>query len=131
MTGPLPPLRHLAVVARNVETGTSPTRQPLPPRFETLHEALPCHFWEVEEVPGRSSAGLREGPNVDIIVHGLRVLVRRDADIDVGDKITSVVDLMGNTVSDATMRCVKNLWRSTHRELAFELVRGDSVESTS
>lgn len=128
--GPRPPLRHRAVVERNAETGLSPTRQPLPPRYESLHAALPCHFWEVEEVPGRSSAGLREGPNVDLIVHGLRMLVAKDADVEVGDKILSVVEAQsGAVITDNPMRIVKNLWRSTHREIGMEQAHGDATES--
>lgn len=121
----LPPLRHRAVVERNVEGGLSPTRQLLPPRFEQLHSALPCHFWEVETLPGQSATSLRLGPNTDVVVEGLRMLVRRDADVDVGDEVPAVTVAVGGTViTDQRMRVVRRLWRSTHRELGLELIRG-------
>lgn len=122
MTLPRPPLRHRAVVERNVETGLSPTRSPLPARFEVHDAALPCHLWEVENVPGRTAAGLLEGPNVDIVVEGLRMLVKADADIDVNDEI-SQVSLGTRILTAHRMRVVKHLIRETHAELALELVR--------
>lgn len=114
-----PPLRHRATVTRNVETGVSPTRSPLPPRFEVVDTALPCHFWE----PGAPGDGEHLGPNTDVVSIGPRMLVRRVADVGVGDEVSEV--RAGTAViRSGRLRVTEDLWRSTHRELGLELVSG-------
>lgn len=124
----LPPLRFRATVERNVETELSPTRSPLPPRFAPHLADLRCFFWEPREIPGgRGMGGLQLGPNTDKVVEGPRLLVRRDADVKIGDEITEIRTRGGVVVRAGRLRIVEDLWRSTHREIGLELVTGIPV----
>ncbi len=121
-----PPLRFVAQLERNTETGVSPTRQPLAPVFAVIDSALPCFYWEPESAVDTARAGLREGPNAVLVAIGPRLLVRRDADVQIGDRISSV--RAGSTVvSVQTMRVVEVLFRQTHTDVGLELISSGPV----
>ena len=124
--GPLPPLRHVAVVQRNTETGEDQNRLPLPPIWAQVQAALPCHYWEPRERPRThlGSAGLRAGPNVESSIEGMRLLVRQDADILLNDVVVRVSTKGGQVVREGRLQVVEDLWRSTHRDLGLEAVGG-------
>lgn len=115
-----PPMPHVATVERSAAAGESPSRQRLPPRWETHIEAMPCAYWQPEKLPlSTGSSGLREGPNVDVVSDGPRMLIGRLADVGVGDRIVNV-RAGDQVISAGPMPIVDDLWRRTHRELALE-----------
>lgn len=121
-----PPLRHRATLERNTATGTSPTNQPLAPTFEVVNDDLHCHYWEPERAVDTAHAGLREGPNTVVVALGPRLLVRTDAEVLVGDRVTEVRSRAG-IVSAEAMRVVEVLWRSSHTEIGLELTSSGPV----
>lgn len=122
-----PPLTHTAVLARNVETATSPTNQPLPPTYEVVTAALRCKYWEPDRAVDRAMAGLREGPNVVVVAVGPRMLVATEADVRVNDRVTEVRSGAG-VITGQPMRVVEVLWRASHQEVGLELVSAGAVQ---
>jgi len=127
-----PPLRHRVVLERNVETGISATRSPLPPRFEPVATSMPAHYWEPERAVDAARTGLREGPNVIAVALGPRLLVRREADVRIEDRVTQVRWAGGSEVITAQpMRVVEVLWRQSHTDVGLELITpGPLVEGS-
>lgn len=123
-----PPLRMRAVLERNTETGLSPTRQPLPPAFEPVADALPCWYWEPERAVDSARAGLREGPNIVAVALGPRMLVRPTADVRVDDRVTQVRWAGSSEVISAQpMRVIEVLWRQSHTDVGLELVSAGPI----
>lgn len=122
-----PPMPHRATLERNTESGLSETRQPLAPSYAVVAEALPCAYWEPERAIDGSRGGLREGPNVVLVAVGPRMLVRRQADVQVGDLITEI-RAGTEVVSAQRMRITEVLWRRSHQDVGMELISAGAVQ---
>jgi hypothetical protein len=122
-----PWLTHTASYERNAVTERSPTNQRLPASYELVAADLACQYWEPETTPERAHAGLHEGPNVVLVLLGPRMLVATDADIRVGDVVTSIRSGAGVITGDR-MRVTDILWRQTHQEVALEQLSTGPVQ---
>lgn len=122
-----PPLRYRATLERNVESGLSPTNQPLPKRYEVVDGELACHYWEPPRAADASGAGLREGPNVVVVALGPRLLVGRRSDVRVEDIVTEVRMPDGEVVTGQRMRVEEILFRASHTEVGLELISSGPV----
>jgi hypothetical protein len=122
-----PFLTHTAAYERNTESGRSPTNQRLPATYELVANDLACQYWEPETTPDRAHAGLREGPNVVLVSLGPRMLVATEADVRVGDVVTSVSSGAGVITADR-MRVTDILWRQTHQEVALEQLSSGPIQ---
>jgi hypothetical protein len=109
-------MRHRARVERNYETGTDPLENPLPPRFETLHAALPCRYWTQA---GRTAIS----EEVTAVVEDERMIVPVDADIHEADRVTAIWDRRWSVLNDDTHLIQSVLWRNDHKELVLETVQ--------
>jgi hypothetical protein len=120
-----PPFRHRATVMRNTETGLDPGRNPLPPVFD-IHDAdLACDFW----VPVERRV---EGPDVNVSIESGRMLVRKSADITVGDLVTEVRERGGEVIEQGNLRIQADLpMPPSHRELVLELIAGSFTPEES
>ncbi len=115
-----PRFPHRAVVRRDRAVGSSPSGNRLPADFATHIAALPCAYWEPSDLPlANGPVGLRQGPNVDVVAAGPRMLIPQGADVGVGDQIVDVV-AAGRSITAGPLRVVDDQWRRTHRELGLE-----------
>lgn len=122
-----PPMPHRATLERNVEAGLSETRQPLAPSYDVVDEALPCAYWEPERAIDGSRGGLREGPNVVLVAVGPRMLIRRRADVRVGD-VVAEVRAGAEVVTAQRMRVTEVLWRRSHQDVGMELISSGGIQ---
>lgn len=126
-----PPLPHRAILKRHPDPGLSATNQPLPPvEPETIDAALRCAYWEPERAVDGSRGGLREGPNVVLVAIGPRMLVRRRADVRVGDLVTEV-RYGAAVVTAQPMRVTEVLWRRSHQDVGMELLSAGPLQEGS
>lgn len=105
-----------AEVSRNVETGTDPLENPLPPRFETHLPWVPCYFW-------RKAGRTAISEEITAIVEDLRMIVPRATDVTEADRITHVWDRRGEIQSDETWLVHSVMQRRDHKELVLESVQ--------
>lgn len=115
-----PPFPHRAVVERDRAVGRAPSGNRLPADYQLHIAELPCAFWVPDELPLASgAAGIRLGPNVDVVAGGPRMLIPHGTDVGVGDRIRDVTS-GAELVTAGPLRIVVDRWRRTHRELGLE-----------
>jgi hypothetical protein len=113
-------MRHRAVVLRNQRTITERGRYnaPLPPAFEPLEDPLPCRLWSRTE-------RTVEGPDVNVVVEDLRMMVPLDADLTTADRIDGVTDRRGRVIDDRILRIdADQVIPGSHRELMLTAIAG-------
>jgi hypothetical protein len=104
-----------ASVERNLQTGTDPHNNPLPPDFQPLHAALPCFAWSPR------SRELQDATKVARI-EDLRALFAKDADLQAGDEITEIRNRAGAVVIEGRLK-VEGAPQFKHNHIEASLQR--------
>lgn len=109
-------LTMLARVERNTATGTDSWGNPVAPAFTVLHNALPCFVYS------KTARDLKDGAKTAEI-EDLRIMVGRDADLQAGDQITTVMDRLGRELIPGRLSVEGPVqFKHTHREAALQRI---------
>lgn len=83
-------MTHRAVLERSTAAGTDNWNRPVPPVFAAV-ETLPCRAWSKQRKEKRDSGK-------EVIVEDIRAIFPADADIQTGDRLSSITDRLGRVV---------------------------------
>ncbi len=104
-----------AVVTRDTASGEDAYGHPVKPSFTAHLSALPCWVWSKqrrEAVDGSKTA----------IIEDLRAMFPLGADVQAGDKITSITDRRGTEIMAGDFKIEPPQYKHDHLEAALERV---------
>lgn len=114
-------MRHRATVLRNTATGRDARNAKRPPVWVEQEDPLHCRVWSSQ------TAGTRtvEGTDVNVVFEDLRMMVALEADVTTADRIGSIVDRRGTSISSTPLRIDSDvLIPGSHRELTLVRITG-------
>lgn len=88
-------MRHRAAVERNTAVGNDSWNRPSAPNFTPL-ATLPCRAWS------RTKKHVRDDGK-EAVIEDIRALFTADADVQTGDRISTITDRRGNTIFDGPL----------------------------